>query len=376
MDDVIIIGAGPAGSTAARLLAQKGKSVRVLEKSSFPRKKPCGGAITSRALPLLPPSFHDQVLSSPASWTFRGRKGFRTISTSQPFCYTVDRLAFDAWLAIEAERSGATINFGTQVSAFAFDGEQYIVKTAQGYYHSRYLIGADGGKGISAKYFGLSRPHNGAALEIEIPSALTPDHMNRVEIDVSGYPWGYAWAIPHGSVANIGVGSFKADKAPSLKQLLHHYVKKTVTEWPSSLPILAHPLPYRTHFSPLAIQNGLLIGDAAGLMDGFSAEGIYSALYSAHIAAEVIHRALDNKTGTENYNALIRDRLWAQLKPALKMARLFYPLAGFWADWFVTHTDLLEEYLRITQGESSYDQLLAKTQNTLLAQLHLRPLAR
>ena len=376
MDDVIIIGAGPAGSTAARLLAEKGKSVRVLEKSSFPRKKPCGGAITSRALALLPPSFHDQVLSAPTFWTFRGRKGFRTIPTPRPFCYTVDRMTFDAWLAYQAQKSGAEIHFGTAVLAFAFDGEQYLVKTDQGYFQSRYLMGADGAKGISAKYLGLNRPKNGAAVEIEVSSALKADDMNRVEINVSGYPWGYAWVIPHGSVANIGVGSFKAGKLPALKPLLQNYVKKTVAKWSSPSPILAHPLPYRTHFSPLAIHHGLLIGDAAGLMDGFSAEGIYSALYSAFAAVEVVDRALDKNTDVEDYNTVIRERLWAQLKPALKMSRLFYPLAGFWAGWFLTHTDLLEEYLALTQGDSNYDQLLAKTENTLLAQLRLRPLTR
>lgn len=375
MDDVIIIGAGPAGSTAARLLSQRGKHVRVLEKSAFPRKKPCGGAITSRALPLLPQSFQNHVLSAPVFWTFRGRKGARTIPTSRPFCYTVDRTNFDAWLAVEAERSGAKIVFGTTVTAFAFDGEEYLVKTSQGYYRSRYLVGADGAKGISAKYFGLSRAHNGAALETEIPLALAKDDMNRVEIDVSRYPWGYAWVIPHGSTANIGIGSFKAGKLPSLKHLLQDYMKRAVPGL-GTAPILAHPLPYRTHFSPLAIHHGLLIGDAAGLMDGFSAEGIYSALYSAHVAAEVINAACENKTSTDPYNTLIRERLWSQLKPALKMSRLFYPLAGFWADWFLKHTQLLEEYLALTQGDSTYDRLLAKTQNTLLSQLHFRSLAR
>ena len=378
MVDVIIIGAGPAGSTAARLLAHSGQQVQVLEGSAFPRKKPCGGAITARSLPLLPEHFLSQVLSSPTAWTFRGRKGSRTLLTSRPFCYTVDRSQFDLWLAREAENAGAEIIYNNPVTAFAFDGERFVVKTANGYYHGRYLIGADGAKGISAKYLGLARPHNGAAVETELPFPATwpAEAPPGVEIDVSRYPWGYAWVIPHGPIANIGVGSFKAGKLPSLKRLLQDYVQTVFPDAPVPDTILAHPLPYRVHFSPVSQGHGLLIGDAAGLMDSFSAEGIYSALYSAHLASETIIGALTHNQDTVAYSHRIRSGFWNQLKPAVKMSHFFYPLAGFWSDWFLRHTELLEEYLALTQGNSSYEKLVAKTQSTLLAQLHIKPLAR
>ncbi|WP_278281299.1 geranylgeranyl reductase family protein [Sulfobacillus thermosulfidooxidans] len=378
MEDVIIIGAGPAGSTAARLLAQSGKQVLVLEQATFPRKKPCGGAITSRAVPLLPDQFMNHVLSSPTAWTFRGKKGSRTLKTSKPFCYTVDRSQFDHWLAQEAQKAGAQVMFNTPVTALAFDGEQYIVKTSHRYYYSRYLIGADGAKGVTAKYLGLTRPHNGAAVETEIPfpSSLLDHSKDLVEIDVSRYPWGYAWIIPHGSIANIGVGSFKASKLPSLKGLLQDYIMASFPGASALDTIWAHPLPYRVHFSSLAIDHAVLVGDAAGLMDSFSAEGIFSALYSAHIASEAINIAYQHHSGTESYNARIREDFWTHLRPAIKMSHLFYPLAGFWTEWFLHHTELLEEYLALTQGESTYDQLLAKTQATLLAKLHIRPLTR
>lgn len=380
MDDVIVIGAGPAGSTAARLLARQGFQVRVLEQSQFPRTKPCGGAITSRALPLLPPGFSGQVRSAPTQWTFRGRKGSRTVTTASPYCYTVERRSFDLWLAEQAQEAGAAISFQQKVVSLSFDNAVYTAATQSGErFQARWLIGADGAKGVTSRLVGIPRARNGAAVETEI--AVSSQHFaqwqDRVEIDVTRYPWGYAWVIPKGGALNIGVGSFKAGKLPPLKDLMAAYLHQVLPDYSAPLDILAHPLPYRTRYAPLAADHALLIGDAAGLMDSFSAEGIYSALYSAHVAAESVGLALTGDTpGALGYAGAIRERFWSQLKPAVKMSRLFYPLAGFWADWFVGHTDLLEEYLQVTQGLSSYDVLLRKTESALARQLHLRPLAR
>lgn len=380
MDDVVIIGAGPAGSTAARLLAQQGFHVQVLEQSAFPRVKPCGGAITSRAVDLLPQGFFQQVRSAPTQWTFRGRTGARTITTKTPYCYTVERRSFDSWLAEKAQDAGARFAFEEKVTSIHEEDGYYTATTAQGHrFQAPWLIGADGAKGVSARFLGIPRPHHGAAIEAEVP--VTGEQFaawqDRVEIDVTRYPWGYAWVIPKDGILNIGVGSFKAGKLPPLKSLMGQYLHQIVPNPPKDVPMLAHPLPYRTRYTPLATTHALLIGDAAGLMDSFSAEGIYSALASAHIAANTVSQALrHNIPDTLPYAHAIREQFWTQLRPAVKMSHLFYPLAGFWADWFVGHTQLLEEYLRVTQGQSTYDALLRQTEATLLHQLHLRPLSR
>lgn len=381
MRDVIVIGSGPAGSTAARLLAGRGLDVLVFDREVFPRVKPCGGGLTTRALALLPPNYEDYICARPTEWIFEGRAGgeiqTRSVHTDQPYSHIVHRASFDQWLATEAERQGATVHTGEAVVAVdeAVGGRGYTVQTKYGTYHARYLVGADGGRGISARLLGFSRPRNGAAVEVEVPVA--PEQFRQwqdsVTINIEKYPWGYAWVIPRRPVLNLGVGSFRAHRLP-LRPLLQEWAESKLGPGAlNSLGVLAHPLPYRYQPARLAKSRSVLVGDAGGLMDTLSAEGIYSALMSATLAAEAIADAAPNNGPLQAYDKKLQQQLWPSLRDAGRIGLLFYPLPGFWTKLFVSNPAMIEQYLRVAQGAAPYSSLLRMGQQAVLKKAHLRP---
>lgn len=376
MDDVIVIGSGPSGSTAARLLAEQGLSVRILEAKTLPRIKPCGGALTTRALNLLPTGYESYTKTHPNQWTFSNSTKAVTIDSTTPYCHTVERQYFDQWLASEAVAQGASLMEGTSVVDIEPLSAGYAVKTAnRGTFETRYLVGADGGHGVSARLLGFPRAKNGAAVEVEVPvsDALFEPWANRVEVDIARYPWGYAWVIPRYPVLNIGVGSFRPQNL-GLKTLLRQYLLEKLPEsGQDPMPkILAHPLPYRTRFGQLANDRAVLVGDAAGLMDAFSAEGIYSALRTGHLAAKSIGQAARRDTKVLDYETAVRTEFWPHLRSAVTMAHLFYPLAQFWSNFFLKDPRLLETYLAVAQGTATYPELLHDTKMSLLAHAKIR----
>ncbi len=376
MDDVIVIGAGPAGSTAARRLADQGLRVRILEARTFPRVKPCGGAMTTRALDLLPSGYEPYIKSQPTQWTFSNGNKSVTIDSPAAYCHTVERQFFDQWLASQAVNKGAYLVENAAVVDIKTLARGYEVTTANGdVFGARYLVGADGGHGVSARLLGLPRAKNGAAVEVEISVSdrLFARWKNRVEIDIARYPWGYAWVIPRYPVLNIGVGSFRPQKL-SLKTLLHEYVSEKLPAFDSNPrpKILAHPLPYRTQFASLSRDRAVLVGDAAGLMDAFSAEGIYSALSTGHLAADSITKAAFLDGPIDGYQARMSAEFWPNLRSAVKLAHLFYPLAQFWSNIFLMDTALLETYLSVAQGTKTYKDLVHQTSMALLTHAKIR----
>lgn len=372
MDDVIVAGAGPAGATAARLLAQQGWSVRLLEAQPLPRIKPCGGALTHRAMDLVPPALRDLAQTHPHRWTFRAR-GQQTVTLSrhQPYCHVVARPQFDAALADSARQAGAHVQDGHPVTLIVEERDHILVQAGTDRYVARYLIAADGAKGPSGRMLGLAQVQYGAAIEVEVPVSdqVYQSWQDRIEIDVSHFPWGYGWVIPRYPLLNIGVGSFRPTRM-TLKAAFYRYAENILGKaLPSGAKPLGHPLPYRSHLPTLHRARVVWVGDAAGLLDAFSAEGIFSALWSATLAAEVVGEALARKQELQAYSHRVRREIWSNLEPAVRMGRLFYPLAGFWSRFFIMNQSLLEDYLDVAQGQKTYRDLLDHTQRILLGHL-------
>lgn len=282
--DVIIVGAGPAGSAAAAELARGGFSVLLLEARRFPRDKACGGGLTPRAQRLLPARVDDIVLSRATSVHLRVGAGLSEVFTSKEAAiWMVRRRDLDQRLAEEAARLGADLHDGE--AALSVDLRREVrVESARAGYRARVLIGADGAESRVARWLGLPRPTRWmVGLEAEVP---VPPEMpeGRAVVDLS-VPDGYAWAFPRGDVYNVGAGTFAPARARGLRSYLGRFVEEL--RIPPRRPIapVGHRIPTGLAPGPLHSGAAMLAGDAAGVADPFFAEGISYALLSGRLAA-------------------------------------------------------------------------------------------
>lgn len=374
MNDVLVIGSGPGGSTAARLLAEAGLRVLMLERARFPRPKPCGGGLTSRAAPLLPPGWPDYVRARPLTWRFESAGRRTEVATPEPYSLIVYRPEFDAWLASAAVKAGAILHEGEAVETIAPAERGWRVTTRAAIYQARYLVGADGALGASARLLGLSRPRNGAAVEGEIPVSAEEyaDWRDRVAIGIDGVPWGYAWVIPRAPILNLGVASFRAGRVPLRALALRWIAQQLGPGRARAEDLAAYPLPYRIRSAPLARERALLVGDAAGMMDALSGEGIYSALRTAHVAAAVVAEAAANDRDLLAYDRRLKAEVWPELKRAAKLSLLFYPWPHLWAGQFLESPRLIEQYLAVAQGRAAYHTLVKAAEVELWARTRRR----
>jgi geranylgeranyl reductase family protein len=289
--DAVVVGAGPAGSTCAYRLASAGASVLLLDKQRFPRDKPCGGGVTVRAARELPFSI-DPVVEDVVD-RFELRLGYRRTferGGDGALCLMTQRRRLDDFLARKAAEAGAEFRDGVSVDfsaehahgypcAVSVDGEKIVAET---------VIGADGVNGVTAR--ALARDHGvGVALEGNLSYARV-DHARytgRLVLELGVVPGGYGWVFPKGDHVNFGVGGWESE-GPRLRDHLRRLCEAHGARVEELTDARGYRLPFRRPGSPLGGANTLLAGDAAGLIDPLSGDGMYEAFVSARFAAEAV----------------------------------------------------------------------------------------
>lgn len=344
--DVIIVGAGPAGATLGSELARRGLSVLILEKEKMPRDKTCAGGITRRTAGLL--DFDIDTVAERTTYGVRitYRLGAECIKRHRrPFVYMVKRSAFDRILVQKAQYAGATIVEGVEVEGVVADGRSAKVATTGGDFDARIVVGADGANGVVAKSAGLMR---GARLDLALQAevSVNGDEMTRwdslIGIDQGQLPGGYGWVFPKKDHLSVGVGGdarLSKKLKPYLERLLHHVGIDSVGDIQGGL------LPMRGRGTAIQRGNILLLGDAAGLINPITREGIYYAIRSARLAAPVVADALQSESiDLSEYQRVVD----AQLMPSLQMGgalRQVFTQSPRFCFTAVKRSDLLWRYV-------------------------------
>jgi geranylgeranyl reductase family protein len=307
--DVAIVGAGPAGSTTAYRLARAHARVLLVDKARFPRDKPCGGGLTMRAVRQLPFSVEPVVEDRITRVRCRLRYGsVLERESAQVLCLMTQRRRLDEFLVERAIEAGAEFRHGVRVSIESdtrvrVDGKPVTVDA---------VVGADGANGITAKTLGLGgNIVNGVALEGNLPYEGLPADAWRgmLVLELAVVPGGYGWIFPKGDHVNVGVGGW-GEEGPRLRRHLRVLCEHHGIELRQLTDVRGHRLPMRRPGTLLARERAALVGDAAGVLDPVSGDGIYEALVTSRLAAEQTLELLAGRAHTlEPYDEAVRREL-------------------------------------------------------------------
>ena len=288
--DVIVVGAGPAGGSAAYFLGQAGWRVLVLEKEHLPRYKTCGGGLSIRFLEeQFPFSFAPVLGTEITAMAYAFRRRMVTIPVRPQLIGMVMRDQLDAHILKHAR---AEIRQGVTVKSVIENAEGVAVETASGErFHARYLIGADGANSFVARSLGLRRKRSlVAALEAEVP--VSPQLMGQfghMPVFIFGeIRKGYLWIFPKADHLSVGAAAMRPRKG-ELQKKLNEVMRRYGINL-DGVQLHGHPIPLYTRREPISTPRTLLVGDAAGLVDPFSGEGIRFAIKSGRLAAEALQR--------------------------------------------------------------------------------------
>jgi geranylgeranyl reductase family protein len=308
--DVAVVGAGPAGSTAAHRLASAGARVLLVDRASFPRDKPCGGGVTLRAARLLPfslePVVEDRIERMEVRLGYR-RRFTRTMR--EPVALMTQRRRLDHFLFEQAARAGADARDGVTVRDIRADGLTVDGEEIR----ARVVLGADGCNGVAARSLGLAAGVvHGVALEANLPygGVVSRDRFARTMVlEIAVVPGGYAWVFPKADHVNVGVGGDESE-GPRLRAHLRRLCEEHGLDPGELTETRGHRLPMRRPESTLARGTAAVIGDAAGLVDPFSGDGMYEAFLSAQLAADAALSVLAGRAaGLEPYAEQVARRI-------------------------------------------------------------------
>lgn len=358
---MVVAGGGPAGATAARLLALRGHDVVVLDKARFPRSKPCAGGLQAKTLKLLDLPLEDvlerQVTRMRISAALRDPF---VRESAAPIVHTVDRSRFDTLLLDTARAAGARVEEGERVRGATEEADRVRVETSRGCWEARAVIGADGARGtVRHSLFPGGPPPAvvGVAVDLHVSESDLRRFSSTIVLDWGGIPGGYAWIFPKRDRLSAGAAAPRR-LAAGVQGYLERFVESLRESGElgghEARPLAAHLLPMVRQPTPLASSRALLAGDAAGLIDAFSGEGIYYAVLSGRMAATAVDGFIRAGRSLHEYSRELEQTIMPELRSAWSVMYLFNAWPAAFHEWLRRSDRLWNAMARSFQGEKSY----------------------
>jgi geranylgeranyl reductase family protein len=355
--EVLIVGAGPAGATLAYELARRGVKTLLLEKARFPRPKTCGGGLNLRTVRLLPFDIGPVVENRIRGIHFSRRLDHDfTRRFADPFLFTVSRDHFDRFLVLQAEKAGALFRDGNPFLSLKWQNGSLAAETPAGSVAARFVVGTDGLHGAVARKAEIPLlTSRNLAFHSEVPVSLLPDlEPDLIRIDWGSLRRGYAYLFPKSARLAVGAAGCAAPSQKIKDYQRAFWAVLWQREGPPPFSAAGFFLPLRRRRSPIHRGRCLLLGDAAGLADPFTGEGIYSAVRGAQIAAPYLADFVKN--GFSSF-APVQEEIDRTLMPELECSRLFRELFMARPSFFHRKLETSDRWwnalIRILRGEKS-----------------------
>lgn len=337
--DVVVAGAGPAGTAAAAVLAAGGLSVALLDCVAHPRPKLCGGLLTAKSMEALSRVFglaeadllaRGGMFHKTPEYVFlhQGRELMRG-AAAVDFRF-VDRPDFDALLLGTAIRRGAVFFPGARV--LGCDVQGGLVRTSLGEFQGRFVIGADGANSVLRRCVlaAYGQPRQGrelwrqglaAAIEVELPPEAFPRAVSVPELHVGQPEAGYGWVFPGPRGPKVGICGLRGagTSQRDFGAIFRDFLRLLGVAGAADIPLHGHPLPYGNALARPCAGRLLLAGDAGGFVEPLFGEGIFYAMATGAHAASAVLAALDSSAagGAEGAAREYERLLAATVRPEL-----------------------------------------------------------
>jgi geranylgeranyl reductase family protein len=362
--DVAVVGAGPAGSIAAWHLAKAGRRVAVFEKTQVPRYKVCGGGLLQRTLRLLPDGAEVSVERECFRAELRHHDPRLVYSTSRdkPIVSMVMRDRFDFQLLQLAIGEGAKFFPQTAVQGLARCDSGIKLHTEAGSFSAEFVIAADGVSSMVARRAGFPELRDVAPAlecELEIDAERFVRACDTARFDFGFVPLGYGWVFPKKAHLSVGVLSVSRG-ACNLNREYERYRSEVGLDGATAEERHGYMIPLRPREKLFDFPRIFLVGDAAGLADPITAEGISHAIRSGQLAAAAILQA-EGEPGVAMaaYRTTLRKEILSELAIARVLARILYRRRKI-RGWVLSrHGQRLSEFVTdIVMGTASYRELV------------------
>lgn len=370
--DVVVVGAGPAGSSAAYAAASQGRRVLLLDKAEHPRYKTCGGGIIGPSRDSLPPGFQLPLQDRVHAVTFAYDGRFtRTRRSKRMLFGLVNRDEFDHRLVQAAKQAGAVLVTGVTVSGveqLGGDTRTAVVTATDGRtFEARAVVGADGSAGRIGRHVGVTFDQIDLGLEAEIPvpPEVSEYWAGRIHLDWGPLPGSYGWVFPKTDSGSLTVGviSARGDGERTKRYLADYIARLGLAGFTPSIES-GHLTRCRAEDSPLSRGRVLVAGDAAGLLEPWTREGISYALRSGRLAGDWAVKvaeaggANDVRRQALNYAFAIKAGLGVEMRAGKQMLGAFERRPYLFHAAVCLVDPAWRAFARTTQGHTTFAQVL------------------